>query len=40
MTFYIIKRIVYLLKSIAIVTECISDYNDTNKHNNCLIIAI
>ena len=27
---------VNLLKSIGIVTECISDHNDINKHNNCL----
>ena len=25
-----------LLKSVTIVTESISDNNDTNKHNNCL----
>ena len=23
--------------SVAIVTECLSDHYDTNKHNNCLI---
>ena len=27
---------VYSLKSVGIVTECISDHNDTNKRNNCL----
>ena len=27
---------VHLLKSIIIVTEWISDHNDTNKRNNCL----
>ena len=25
----------YSFKSIGIVTECISDHNDTNKHNDC-----
>ena len=24
------------MKSFGIVTECISDHNDTNKHSNCL----
>ena len=28
--------IVYSLKSIVIVTECIGDHNYTNKRNNCL----
>ena len=28
--------IVYSFKSVAIVTECINDHNDTNKRNNCL----
>ena len=32
----IILTKVFWLKSITIVTECISDHNDTNKHNNCL----
>ena len=27
---------VYSLKSVNVVTECISDHNDTNKCNNCL----
>ena len=26
----------YSLKSVVIVTECISDHNDTSKRNNCL----
>ena len=25
-----------LFKSVAILTECVSDHDDTNKHNNCL----
>ena len=24
------------LFTVVVVTECISDHNDTNKHNNCL----
>ena len=28
--------IIYSLKSVCIVTESISDHNDTNKRNNCL----
>ena len=28
--------IVYLIKSVAIVTKCISGHNDFNKLNNCL----
>ena len=28
--------IVYSLKDAGIVTECISDHNNTNKRNNCL----
>ena len=32
----IILTIAYSLKSVGIVTECISDHNDTNKRNNCL----
>ena len=28
--------LVYSLKSVGIVTECISNYNDTNKWNDCL----
>ena len=31
--------IVYSLKSVGIVTECIGDYNDTNKRNNCLSLV-
>ena len=27
-------RLVYSLKSVGIVTECISDHSDTNKRNN------
>ena len=27
--------IVYSRKSVGIVTECISNYNDTSKHHNC-----
>ena len=32
----IILTLAYLLKSVGIVTECISNHNDTNKRNNCL----
>ena len=32
----IILTIVYSLKIVGIVTEYISDGNDTNKYNNCL----
>ena len=32
----IILTIAYSLKIVGIVTECISNHNDTNKHNNCL----
>ena len=28
--------IVYSLESVGIMTECISDQNDTNKCNNCV----
>ena len=38
----ILLSIAYSLKSVIIVTECISDRNETNKHNNCqnLICAL
>ena len=34
--------IVYSLKIVVVVAECISDHNDTNKRNNCfnLICAL
>ena len=32
--------IVYSLKSVVIVTECISDRNDTNKRNSCLNLIL
>ena len=34
------RFIVYSLKSVAIVTECISDRNDTNKRNSCLNLIL
>ena len=34
----ILKWIVYSLKSVFIVTECISDHIDTNKRNNGLTL--
>ena len=38
----ILLSIAYSLKSVIIVSECISDRNETNKHNNCqnLICAL
>ena len=30
------RIIVCLFKTVVIVTECIGDNNDNNKHNNCL----
>ena len=33
--FIITMCIVYSLKGVGIVTECISDHNNTNKRNNC-----
>ena len=34
------RFIVYSLKSVVIVTECISDRNDTNKRNSCLNLIL
>ena len=34
------KFIVYSLKSVVIVTECISDRNESNKRNSCLNLIL
>ena len=34
------RFIVYSLKSVVIVTECISDRNETNKRNSCLNLIL